>query len=502
MPLDAQTAELKDRYKERQLTALRAKYTDEMIYTLCKRWDKPLLKPGTFTRDPKTGKVTGGEPQAIDEEGYETKGFQLREIERIETFQQFLTTRFKRVEKLLNPEIEKIDDTIDWDMKRNLYQTAWQVAAKDIFSQTLKDLRDHGLENYTKLSVYEIQLLKHARQSRVIPIDLRGAECLYATFCGADLTGAHFEGAFCFSAYFIGAMCDKAHFEGSFCKSAYFEGADCTLSHFDGMYSRYTNFTCSVCDFTHFTFADCKNARFDNANCRSAHFDGAICQEAHFDGANCENAQFLGAYCFNAHFNGANCISAYLGEGDFSFASFGTIEIIKGGIIEMEICRLDFVSFDKKSRFIGVDTTEVDWSKNPRLKRFIEQQQYVHAAKEGIDATFGKRKITKPVGWGIKKLISLIDYLSDPLNWVMYAVATILLFAVIHSFCFDAIKFANDVNWFTPIYYSVVTFSTLGFGDIAPLTWYSQLCAVIEVVLGYVFLGGLVTFLANWLGRR
>ena len=52
------------------------------------------------------------------------------------------------------------------------------------------------------------------------------------------------------------------------------------------------------------------------------------------------------------------------------------------------------------------------------------------------------------------------------------------------------------------LYYSVVTFTTLGFGDIVAVTNWARLAVGVEVVLGYVMLGGLISILANKLARR
>ena len=51
-------------------------------------------------------------------------------------------------------------------------------------------------------------------------------------------------------------------------------------------------------------------------------------------------------------------------------------------------------------------------------------------------------------------------------------------------------------------YYSVVTFTTLGFGDVKPQTEVATIVVLIEVILGYVMLGGLVSIFANKVARR
>ena len=57
-------------------------------------------------------------------------------------------------------------------------------------------------------------------------------------------------------------------------------------------------------------------------------------------------------------------------------------------------------------------------------------------------------------------------------------------------------------TWATMLYFSVVTFTTLGFGDVTPKTWLAELVVGLEVIAGYVMLGGLISIFANKLARR
>lgn len=57
-------------------------------------------------------------------------------------------------------------------------------------------------------------------------------------------------------------------------------------------------------------------------------------------------------------------------------------------------------------------------------------------------------------------------------------------------------------SWLTPYYFSIVTFTTLGFGDIRPLNCVGELVVIIEVVFGYVALGLLISIFANKVARR
>ncbi|MBE1427447.1 hypothetical protein H4684_004144, partial [Desulfomicrobium macestii] len=51
-------------------------------------------------------------------------------------------------------------------------------------------------------------------------------------------------------------------------------------------------------------------------------------------------------------------------------------------------------------------------------------------------------------------------------------------------------------------YYSIVTFTTLGFGDIVPKTGVAAFLVTLEVITGYIMLGGLIAIFANRLAKR
>jgi hypothetical protein len=52
------------------------------------------------------------------------------------------------------------------------------------------------------------------------------------------------------------------------------------------------------------------------------------------------------------------------------------------------------------------------------------------------------------------------------------------------------------------LYFSLVTFTTLGFGDIHAATSTGAIVISIQVIIGYIFLGGLVAMLSDKLARR
>jgi hypothetical protein len=55
---------------------------------------------------------------------------------------------------------------------------------------------------------------------------------------------------------------------------------------------------------------------------------------------------------------------------------------------------------------------------------------------------------------------------------------------------------------FTPYYFSIVTYTTLGFGDVKPNNLAGEILVSLEVILGYVTLGLLLAVLGDKVARR
>lgn len=75
-------------------------------------------------------------------------------------------------------------------------------------------------------------------------------------------------------------------------------------------------------------------------------------------------------------------------------------------------------------------------------------------------------------------------------RWLALTVAIVLAFAV----AYRAFRLIEPVtSWFDYIYFSVVTLTTLGYGDIHPLGVAGKLASSIEVVCGLIMFGMLLT---------
>lgn len=150
--------------------------------------------------------------------------------------------------------------------------------------------------------------------------------------------------------------------------------------------------------------------------------------------------------------------------------------------------------------FDGFNTTKVmDVLSNPYLKRYIDDEHWIRSWR-------GRKKL--------RGFLSVIWELTSHCGrsvslWASWSAAVAFIFALTYmDLGCDSIAFNVDkLNGIQPgfwgyLYYSIVTFTTLGFGDIVPLTNPARLAVGAEVVLGYVMLGGLISIFANKFARR
>ena len=137
---------------------------------------------------------------------------------------------------------------------------------------------------------------------------------------------------------------------------------------------------------------------------------------------------------------------------------------------------------------------------NALFKRFALDQAYVE-----------EYQATRPVRYWIWKYSSNCGRSLS--LWVFWCAFIAVGFSLVFHFHLGGAEsfVLNELSkepgyhprdWAPMLYYSVVTFTTLGFGDIVPRTQEAAWWIMAEVVLGYFMLGGLITILATKLARR
>jgi hypothetical protein len=88
--------------------------------------------------------------------------------------------------------------------------------------------------------------------------------------------------------------------------------------------------------------------------------------------------------------------------------------------------------------------------------------------------------------------------------WVVWSVILAVLFGLIfHTYSQDFLVGGRDpLTLFDAMYFSIVTFTTLGLGDVLPVTNVGKVLVIAEVVAGYLMLGGLISIFAEKMIRK
>ncbi len=198
----------------------------------------------------------------------------------------------------------------------------------------------------------------------------------------------------------------------------------------------------------------------------------------------------------NADFIGADLSYSSFGNCRFEHVRYAMQPMYINGIIfppeRWKVWRWRPRRRVQATNFTGIETRDILTATNRQFVRDIEDQQYINQVRE-----------TSPVWQFIWRITS--DYGRNFWLFLLWCMGVISLFALIYRIA-GSHWFSDTEQWtpITPLYYSLVTFSTLGFGDIHPRldAGWGQFTVMIEVILGYLGLGGLLSIFSNKLARR
>jgi len=290
-------------------------------------------------------------------------------------------------------------------------------------------------------------------------INLQGAD-----FTGADLTGVMLSFSNLQNADFTNANLQESIITEANLQKACFYGANLakgnlTNVNLQGANLQKSNLTKSCLLNANLTEANLygailretflRQANLTKATLKEATLQGADLQYANIEGANLESANFSGANVANIIYNRKSC---YRG-------------------INVDSCY--------GSQMFKSDAIDQDHLEEYRGKSLWHAWIYIFWK---ISSNCGRSMLIWATwSWLILAFFIFIYYKLGPSHF----------------------KYPDGIWDITiPIYFSFVTFSTLGFGDIYPLTAIARLCIVVEVMTGYVMLGGLISILANKLSKR
>ncbi|WDP88513.1 MAG: pentapeptide repeat-containing protein [Desulfobacter sp.] len=236
---------------------------------------------------------------------------------------------------------------------------------------------------------------------------------------------------------------------------------------------------------------DLEKARLGFSNLRNSKL-----QQTRFQGAYLQASDFQGADLFwtdlkDATMNQANLQNSLLVYADFTRAIVADIKYTK----EIRILGQVFFSYNTIKSFHGINVGSCIG--NQVFRRYAMDQDFIE--------TFKKNQ----PDWLYKVLYYLWRVSSDCgqsiLLWVFWSILIAIWFAAMFAGLGEKAFVIPNLDFYdfdTLIYYSVVTFTTLGFGDITPKTPTAAQWVMAEVITGYIMLGGLISIFATKLARR
>ncbi|MBI4964808.1 MAG: pentapeptide repeat-containing protein [Desulfomonile tiedjei] len=240
---------------------------------------------------------------------------------------------------------------------------------------------------------------------------------------------------------------------------------------------QFAKFGAACLQKAHFGWGDIRNASFGDADLQRAYFEDADLSGSDFRKANLQGAILRGSKLCGANLGGANVSGADFKRADLEGAN---------------VTGVNFYPNSRQRKFQGIRAATCYG--NQIFRSFAQDQDYI----ETLRATGLSGEVKFWLWW------LFADCGRSFVRWALWSLGLAILFGYIYywmgssHFKLDHLTF----DFLSMTYYSVVTFTTLGFGDVKPCTPEGAAVVVIEVILGYLMLGGLISILANKIARR
>ena len=253
----------------------------------------------------------------------------------------------------------------------------------------------------------------------------------------------------------------------------------------------------NVADFHGVQFRE--NAVFHEAdfhtevNFRRALFQGTLdCTGTLFpEVTTFSNATFLGS----ANFTGARFISV---------ASFREVQYIPNTLFQAVKAKLSREQHHPTEFYL--DSQQVGEAANPFFKRYVADQQFIRAFNQANPVLSRLWRWSSDYGrslalWALWSFFLAILFTFAYMPFPEWLPAWVQRWAPrVHQT--TGFYSGRTLTFSDCFYFSVVTFTTLGFGDVVADNASARFLVALEVIFGYVMLGGLISIFSNKLASR
>ncbi len=244
--------------------------------------------------------------------------------------------------------------------------------------------------------------------------------------------------------------------------------------------------------------ANLRQANLIDADLTQADLTDADLSLAHLDGADLRGAQLNVANLGAAILSRANLRDADLMEADLSGANLGGTDIsgakfIGANFTDANVAGIKWDGARMHGRYRAIRGIDSCYG-GPLFKRAAADQAFIDAVEDHWKDTW---RIWLFRAWG------LLDYGRSMSRVAAFGFAIMCCYGMIYSTWKGLLNYTGSANtWFTSFYFSIETFTTLGFGDVKPTGIVGELLASSEVIIGYITLGLLLAVLAEKIARR
>ncbi|MEE2940394.1 MAG: pentapeptide repeat-containing protein [Planctomycetota bacterium] len=297
-------------------------------------------------------------------------------------------------------------------------------------------------------------------------VDLEGADLSGVDVSGLDLSLADLRGARLAGADLSGASLARVRAEGADLTGANLAGADLTDAQLG-----------DAC----LGGADLSNVRLRGARLEGAILSGATLEGADLTAASLDGARLVGATLDGATFDGARLVGADLSDSTVEGASFARADLSSA--------TLSLIRGYRAARWSRTRVEGADPHGALLLIAHIGEENFIEefrAQSRRHEVVYHIWRFTSDCGRSVGRLAACCAVLAA-------------VFALIYTRV--GIDFGPNETWLSPVYLSLVTLTTLGFGDAVPTSVAGQIAVMTEVVLGYVMLGGILTLIFHGLSK-
>jgi uncharacterized protein YjbI with pentapeptide repeats len=347
-------------------------------------------------------------------------------------------------------------------------------------------------------------------------VDLSGADLSLSTFKNVNMSKGRFDGATMRASRLENVRLDGVSASGATFANCYLdkvtmEDADLTGAIFSDVKTERCDFTRACLRSVRFNHselqksrmvgvqmerADLRQCRWIEVDVRASDIREADLESSCLAGCNFTESRLAQAVMRSADLRGSSFHRADLRAADLRAADLRAADLRTTDLrtADLRDTNVPLIRYNRWTKYRGIRLEGCHGS--PRFVRFAKDQEYIEEARGPRN---GMRFWLLYAPWLISS-----DCGRSLLIWAAWS----LLFAMgygVKYWCLGPEHFELTRLKFslaTMIYYSLVTFTTLGFGDVVPATSLAAWWVVAEVVTGYIMLGGLIAIFSNKLARR